>query len=321
MTARTRAVRKGQRETSRGTCLEQDLCLNRGTRATRVERKCSCESYYPLSTRTNTWTVRLSDTSTAARRQTPGHGSDATRAGAPGKSGARGARVTDHGGMSAQPHDALPIRLNVDDNDSPSDVLDALFLGRFATGEQPTRTPSTSNASGRRDAPACGRAGAAARQGRRPQRHPGRGGRLDPAGLPLEPGRRRHGDRDQRRPGTADHGGGHRRRGRRARTAAGERHHGVLVRLPAARPAPHHPADRGRHLGGDPAQLHRPRRGRDGPSDEDHPRGCFRPADPAAARRAPARPPRCARSPGPGATGARSTACWTPSGSSPTSAI
>lgn len=41
------------------------------------------------------------------------------------------------GGMSAHPHDALPIRLNVDDNDSPSDVVDALFLGRFATGEQP----------------------------------------------------------------------------------------------------------------------------------------------------------------------------------------
>ncbi|CAM5569828.1 hypothetical protein SALBM311S_02071 [Streptomyces alboniger] len=40
-------------------------------------------------------------------------------------------------GMSANPHDALPIRLNVDDSDSPSDVVDALFLGRFATGEQP----------------------------------------------------------------------------------------------------------------------------------------------------------------------------------------
>ncbi len=39
--------------------------------------------------------------------------------------------------MSANPHDALPIRLNVDDSDSPSDVVDALFLGRFATGEQP----------------------------------------------------------------------------------------------------------------------------------------------------------------------------------------
>ena len=38
------------------------------------------------------------------------------------------------GGMSANPHDALPIRLNVDDSDSPSDVVDALFLGRFATG-------------------------------------------------------------------------------------------------------------------------------------------------------------------------------------------
>lgn len=39
--------------------------------------------------------------------------------------------------MSVNPHEALPIRLNVDDSDSPSDVVDALFLGRFATGEQP----------------------------------------------------------------------------------------------------------------------------------------------------------------------------------------
>ncbi len=35
------------------------------------------------------------------------------------------------------PEESLPIRLNVDDSDSPSDVIDALFLGRFATGEQP----------------------------------------------------------------------------------------------------------------------------------------------------------------------------------------
>ncbi|MFJ3902762.1 DUF5925 domain-containing protein [Streptomyces sp. NPDC090025] len=35
------------------------------------------------------------------------------------------------------PEQALPIRLHVDDSDSPSDVVDALFLGRFATGEQP----------------------------------------------------------------------------------------------------------------------------------------------------------------------------------------
>ncbi|MFJ8693482.1 DUF5925 domain-containing protein [Streptomyces roseolilacinus] len=41
------------------------------------------------------------------------------------------------GRMSANPQDALPIRLTVDDSDSPSDVIDALFLGRFATGEQP----------------------------------------------------------------------------------------------------------------------------------------------------------------------------------------
>ncbi|MER7316106.1 DUF5925 domain-containing protein [Streptomyces halstedii] len=39
--------------------------------------------------------------------------------------------------MPASPESALPIRLNVDDSDAPSDVVDALFLGRFATGEQP----------------------------------------------------------------------------------------------------------------------------------------------------------------------------------------
>ncbi|MFF9349770.1 DUF5925 domain-containing protein [Streptomyces sp. NPDC014734] len=39
--------------------------------------------------------------------------------------------------MSANPESALPIRLTVDDSDSPADVIDALFLGRFATGEQP----------------------------------------------------------------------------------------------------------------------------------------------------------------------------------------
>ncbi|MFI1161723.1 DUF5925 domain-containing protein [Streptomyces sioyaensis] len=37
--------------------------------------------------------------------------------------------------MSANPYDALSIRLNVD---SPANVIDALFLaGRFATGDQP----------------------------------------------------------------------------------------------------------------------------------------------------------------------------------------
>ncbi|MCZ7461230.1 DUF5925 domain-containing protein [Streptomyces sp. WMMC940] len=45
--------------------------------------------------------------------------------------------------MTATPEHALPIRLNVDDSDSPSDVVDALFLGRFATGEQPYSHSST----------------------------------------------------------------------------------------------------------------------------------------------------------------------------------
>ncbi|MFD8654829.1 DUF5925 domain-containing protein, partial [Streptomyces mirabilis] len=43
--------------------------------------------------------------------------------------------------MSANPHDALPIRLNVDDSDSPSDVVDALFLGRVASGGPPHTPP------------------------------------------------------------------------------------------------------------------------------------------------------------------------------------
>ncbi|MFD7977899.1 DUF5925 domain-containing protein [Streptomyces sp. NPDC059071] len=43
-------------------------------------------------------------------------------------------------GTSEAPSDplhALPVRLNLDDADSPSDVVDALFLGRFVNGEQP----------------------------------------------------------------------------------------------------------------------------------------------------------------------------------------
>ncbi|WUH94255.1 DUF5925 domain-containing protein [Streptomyces sp. NBC_00433] len=35
------------------------------------------------------------------------------------------------------PHRALPIHLRLDDSDSPSDVVDALFLGRFTSGEHP----------------------------------------------------------------------------------------------------------------------------------------------------------------------------------------
>lgn len=41
------------------------------------------------------------------------------------------------GAMPDSPETALPIRLTVDDSDSPSDAVDALFLGRFVTGEQP----------------------------------------------------------------------------------------------------------------------------------------------------------------------------------------
>lgn len=51
--------------------------------------------------------------------------------------------MTDHDGMCAdhvQPsatEESLPLRLTMDDSDSPADVVDALFLGRFAQGEQP----------------------------------------------------------------------------------------------------------------------------------------------------------------------------------------
>jgi hypothetical protein len=41
------------------------------------------------------------------------------------------------------PYGIRPVRLNVDDSDSPSDVVDALFLGRFATGEQPCSHAAT----------------------------------------------------------------------------------------------------------------------------------------------------------------------------------
>jgi Domain of unknown function (DUF5925)/ATPase family associated with various cellular activities (AAA) len=37
----------------------------------------------------------------------------------------------------ADPSLALPIHLRLDDSDSPSDVVDALFLGRFTSGQQP----------------------------------------------------------------------------------------------------------------------------------------------------------------------------------------
>ena len=35
------------------------------------------------------------------------------------------------------PEESLPTRLQLDDSDSPSDIVDALFLGRFTQGEQP----------------------------------------------------------------------------------------------------------------------------------------------------------------------------------------
>ncbi|MFD8640412.1 DUF5925 domain-containing protein [Streptomyces zaomyceticus] len=45
--------------------------------------------------------------------------------------------MADTSSVPSEPQRSLPIRLNLDDSDSPADVVDALFLGRFATGEQP----------------------------------------------------------------------------------------------------------------------------------------------------------------------------------------
>ena len=187
--------------------------------------------------------------------------------------------------MSANPESALPIRLNVDDSDSPSDVVDALFLGRFATGEQPYSHSSSLDRvkSGATLLPPAAD-GAARGPRRRPERDPRRGRRLDAAGLAVEPGRRRHGHRHHRRTGREDPVRGDRRGAGRAGAAARERHHGLLVRLPAPRPAPHHPADRGRHLGRGPRQLHGAGGRRHGPADEGHPRRHRGPA--AAAARA-----------------------------------
>ncbi|MCA1219249.1 DUF5925 domain-containing protein [Streptomyces sp. 8L] len=42
-----------------------------------------------------------------------------------------------HDDRAVAPEHALPFRLALDDGDSPADVVDALFLGRFATGRQP----------------------------------------------------------------------------------------------------------------------------------------------------------------------------------------
>ncbi|MFJ2958834.1 DUF5925 domain-containing protein [Streptomyces sp. NPDC087270] len=38
---------------------------------------------------------------------------------------------------TADPFQSLPVHLRLDDSDSPSDVVDALFLGRFTSGQQP----------------------------------------------------------------------------------------------------------------------------------------------------------------------------------------
>ncbi|MFI8366684.1 DUF5925 domain-containing protein [Streptomyces sp. NPDC085466] len=47
------------------------------------------------------------------------------------------ASMPDTPAVPSGPREPLPVVVNLDDSDSPSDVMDALFLDRFATGAQP----------------------------------------------------------------------------------------------------------------------------------------------------------------------------------------
>lgn len=47
------------------------------------------------------------------------------------------AKATGREAAPADPYRVLPVNVRLDDSDSPSDVVDALFLSRFTSGEQP----------------------------------------------------------------------------------------------------------------------------------------------------------------------------------------
>jgi hypothetical protein len=65
-----------------------------------------------------------------------GRKAPAAKAGPAGKpAGAAG--TAGRAAAAADPHRALPVHLRLDDSDSPSDVVDALFLSRFTSGEHP----------------------------------------------------------------------------------------------------------------------------------------------------------------------------------------
>nr|WP_286199551.1 DUF5925 domain-containing protein [Actinospica acidiphila] len=223
--------------------------------------------------------------------------------------------------MSAHPHDALPIRLNVDDNDSPADVVDALFLGRFATGEQPYSHAVNIERvrSGATLLPAQARVLRLAKDDDRSATlAEGDGWTLlisrwsrgadvtvtatsaDLAERIVEEATDGAADEPEPQPENVTMGFWYvsPRRGphRTTRQITAGTWEEIRPNYTAA------VADAMDRL-----MKTTPRTSRGGCS-------CC------TARRAPARRPRCARSPAPGATGARWTASWTPSGSSPTSA-
>jgi hypothetical protein len=61
----------------------------------------------------------------------------AARPAKPARAEKPGAALREALGPATTPYQALPIHMRLDDSDSPSDVVDALFLGRFTSGEQP----------------------------------------------------------------------------------------------------------------------------------------------------------------------------------------
>lgn len=144
--------------------------------------------------------------------------------------------------MPANPHDALPIRLNVDDSDSPSDVVDALFLGRFASGEQPY-SHSVTIERVKAEATLLPPEATVLRSARDSDRS---ATLAEGEGWTMLVSRWSRGadvtvtavsdELASSVLGEATEGAG------RARTAAGERHDGLLVRLPAPRPVPGRPA-------------------------------------------------------------------------------
>ena len=138
---------------------------------------------------------------------------------------------------STPPHRALSIRLGMDDNDSPSDAIDALFLSRFVTGEQPYSCGTSLDRvkSGAVTGPA-GRAVLRSAQDKDRGATLAEGDGWTILRLALAPTGRRDGDRGHEELAEERPGRGRRRRRGPAGTATRRRGHGLLVRPPRRGP-------------------------------------------------------------------------------------